>query len=241
MLLLSSFSSVTAVNLRVGHADPILTAVHPSKGPSRGGFRVEVYGRELAYLSSDILGFMDENTCKNPRVLVGWEKFSIEVPPCPGCGRTKFNVLIMGHRSNFIDFLYTDECTGPTGDENVKPVVPEHWSGKENCTVCTELVHLSISSLRDNFKYQTILDVMPTVCRSMHVQNFTSPSSPQCREDYSIPCRILVETRATRLANYIWDNWEKHYWSGRLPLWACREVQYCSPHIDALPLPPGTD
>lgn len=237
------FCSVLAEGVRVGMRDarPVITALHPSTGPTSGGFRIDVYGRELAYLESDILAFMGENSCRDPKVLVGWEKFSIEVPPCPGCGATRFNTIIMGQRSNFIDFLYTDECNGPTGDPSVQPIVPARWSQRENCTVCTELVHLTVSTLRDNFKYQSILETMPFVCNSMHLRNFSSPASPRCREDYNTPCRILIESRATRLANYIWDNWEKHYLAGRLPLWACREVQYCDPHIDAPPLPPGAD
>ncbi len=243
LVMLSALAAATntAAEAGVQHARPVLTALHPSKGLTKGGIRVEVYGRQLAYLDSDITAFMGDNICKDPKVLVGWEKFSVDIPPCPGCGRTLFNVMVFGQRSNFIEFLYTDECAGPTGDPYVEPIVPEHWSGRENCTVCTELVHLAVSSLRDNFKFQSLLDALPFACNSMHVRKYTTALGPQCQEDYNVPCRILVESRGPRLAGYIWDHWDEFYLTGRLPLWACREVQYCSPHIEAAPLPPDAD
>jgi len=235
------FCCVQHLTVATKSAAPVLTAIHPSKGPSSGGFRVEVYGRELAFLDSDIQGFVGGFTCKNPRVQIGWQKFSIELPPCPGCGKTQFNVMILGQRSNFIDFLFTDECAGPTGNSSMEPVLPEHWSARENCTLCTEIIHLAVSTLRDNFEYKDVVESLSFVCTSAHISNFSSPLNMRCQEDFTVPCRILVETRSTRMANFIWDNWDKLYFQGKLPLDTCREVQYCSPHILAPRLPDGTD
>jgi hypothetical protein len=225
----------------VHDARPVVTALHPSSGPSAGGFRVEVYGRELAFIDSDIKAFMGETACKDPRVLVGWEKFSVEVAPCPHCGLQRFNVLIMGQRSNFVDFLYTDECSGPTGSVDVRPALPPRFSAEENCTLCTTLVHLTIASQSDNLLFDGLLDTMQRVCGSVHLTNFTIPPKEQCREDFSIPCRILVEARGIRLATYVWSHWDELYYVGKLPLWACRDVQYCSPPIGAVPLPDELD
>ena len=219
--------------VHVRHARPIITAIHPSKGPSTGGYRVTVYGRELAWLDSDIQAFVGNKSCTKPRVLIGWEKFSVEVPPCERCGATTFSAFILNQRSNSLDYTVTDKCLGPTGDPGLKPILPPRWSAEENCTICTEVVHLATSTLADNFRYNSIFDALSRACASNHILNYSFPTSPTCHDDYSIACRILVEARATRLANFIWDFWDLYYWEGKLPVWACRDAQYCGPFLNA--------
>ncbi len=36
-----------------------------------------------------------------------WERVQLLAPPCPGCGESEIVIIVNGHRSNGIKFIYT--------------------------------------------------------------------------------------------------------------------------------------
>ena len=141
------------------------------------------------------------------------------------CGPIKVSVICGGVESNAVDFTMTNDCYGPVQPgQQVK--LPKRFSGKENCTVCMDLVHLTMSAAPDKTSYQALQGAMQQACYTVHFKKWIAPGT-QCEVDLSDACRVLVGTMGDALLDSIWDHWESGsgYWNGVLPNHVCSALQ----------------
>eukprot|EP00941_MAST-03F_sp_MAST-3F-sp1_P002862 g2862.t1 len=201
----------------------------PSFGPDRGGTKVLITGRNLAFFEKDIKLFLRGRRL-HPKVVVGWESLEVTMPSCVRCGTVPINAIVGATRSNFLNFTFTNDCFGPV--QSGLPILPLQYSAHENCTICTEMMHLTEASAPPIATWQGFRETMERVCETVHFRKFKFPGT-RCVTDYSIACRILTQSMGDMLVDVMWREWDSSYFFGLLPDKACTLTGRCIPSINS--------
>jgi hypothetical protein len=139
-----------------GDAPPHISFLSSYMGPDIGGFTLQIYGRNLGFLESDIKVIIGGIKVEEDLSIAdGWESISFTAPTCTLCGEVDVVVIVGMARSNPLKFTYTSKCMSvtlysellriirrylivdicngplPQGEE---AILPFPFSGKENCT-----------------------------------------------------------------------------------------------------------
>lgn len=208
-------------------APPHLVQLNPSFGPDRGGTRVIITGRNLAFLDQDMKVFVRGQQLQ-PKVVVGWESVEVTMPSCVRCGVVPLNMIVGSRRSNKLNFTYTNDCHGPV--QEGLPILPFKYSSGENCTVCTELVHLTAAAAPEVSTWQGFRETMERACHTIHFSKFKVPGT-RCVTDYSTACRILMQSLGDLLVDFMWREWDSAYFFGMLPDRVCTLAGRCDPTL----------
>ena len=135
-------------------AMPYVGQISPPTGPDSGGYIITISGRNLGFLDIDCAVKIGPQMGKNVKVTDSWDKLEVEVPACSMCGKVDIVVMCDGVESNKVPFVMTNNCYGPIVGSSSKPDLPTRFSARENCTVCMDLVHLTMAAVADKTSYQ---------------------------------------------------------------------------------------
>ena len=127
---------------------PYVSTISPPNGPEVGGYIVTVIGRNMGFLDLDCIVMFGDAVGVKPTVVDPWDKIEVTAPVCKNCANTEIQVICNGMRSNKVPFTFENECYGPTRDGALKKL-PELYSARENCTLCMDLVHLTMALAPD--------------------------------------------------------------------------------------------
>ena len=120
-----------------------------------------------------------------------------------------------------------NDCYGPLPPGKVN-IIPKPFSGRENCTICEQLVHLTVAVAPEMASYQALQASMNYACYSTHFKKFQIPGcGATCEADYEDACRLMVATDGDDLMDNIWNEWDGFYWVGALPRKVCEIAQKC--------------
>ena len=209
---------------------PYVSTVTPPTGPEGGGYPVSIIGRNLGFLDLDCLIMFGDAVGVKPTVVDAWDKIEVIAPVCKNCGEIQIQAVCGGKKSNKVPFTFQNECYGPTpGSELTK--IPSLYSARENCTVCMDLVHLTMSAAPDQASYQALQFAMSDACYSPHFKQWTAPGT-KCNRNYKDACKLLLGTIQDDLVDYMWELWDTKdgYWNGGLPNKVCQRVKKCNPN-----------
>lgn len=210
-------------------AVPFIADIKPDKGPDEGGYIATITGRNLGFLDIDCDIIFGGQKGLKPAVTDAWDKIEVTVPPCSNCGKTKVFASCSGLNSNKKEFIYNNECYGPVIVEGTSTKIPELFSRRENCTICVDLVHLTMSQAPDKASYQSLQFAMQDGCYSQHFKKWTYPGT-KCVRDYKDACKSLVGTIGDDLVDTMWELWDTKdgYWNGYLPNRVCQRLFKCN-------------
>jgi hypothetical protein len=213
-----------------GRSVPYVSTISPPNGPEVGGYIVTVIGRNMGFLDLDCIVMFGDAVGVKPTVVDPWDKIEVTAPVCKNCANTEIQVICNGMRSNKVPFTFENECYGPTRDGALKKL-PELYSARENCTLCMDLVHLTMALAPDKASYQALQYAMADACYSPHFTKWTMPGT-KCIRNYKDACRALLGTIGDDLADYAWELWDtkEGYWNGALPNRVCQRVKKCDPY-----------
>lgn len=240
MLLLLLLAPLSLLPRADAMAPPYVGAIEPHVGPDTGGFTVTITGRNLGFLDIDCTVKFGPALATDVHVTDSWDKLEAKVPVCPMCGAVDVVVTCGGLESNAVPYVMTNECYGPThpGEQSL---LPPRFSARENCTVCMDLVHLTMAAAADKTSYQGLQSAMQQACYTVHFRKWLVPNT-KCQVDLSDACRVLVGTMGSMLLDSIWSHWESGsgYWNGVLPNHVCSVLQKCAPGAMLDDPPPST-
>lgn len=218
--------------LSVRGAPPIIRGLEPPRGPDTGGYELEIRGRNLAFLDGDCQVYMNDVMQKQETTFVRdpWDRLVTSVTECARCGVVQVYVACGGVKSNVIEYTMDNTCYGPLAP-GLTPVVPVPFSGQENCTVCEQLVHLTVAVAPEMPSYQALQTSMNWACYTQHFRRYTlpqpSPNGKQCTADFEAACQLMVASSGDDLLDNIWNEWDEFYWVGGLPRRTCEMSQKC--------------
>jgi hypothetical protein len=212
------------------HAAPYIGRIDPPVGPDDGGYIITISGRNLGFLDIDCTVKFG-NRITSTKVTDSWDTLETIAPSCPMCGKVDVSVMCGGTESNKVPFVTTNKCFGPVKAGNIQ-ALPSRFSARENCTVCVDLVQLTMAAVADKTSYQGIQSAMQTACYTTHFKKWLNPEAPSCELDLQPACRLLLATSGDILVDTIWNVWDdaQHgYWNGELPNTVCSRIQKCLP------------
>jgi|TARA_B100000795_G_scaffold8586_1_gene6063 hypothetical protein len=228
-LLLLIITIVLQFHHTSSRATPYVGKIDPPFGSDEGGYTITLSGRNLGFLDIDCAVNVGILKATNVKVTDSWDKLEATVPGCPMCGKVDISVTCGGggSESNTVPFTMTNECYGPT-KAPARPELPSRFSSRENCTVCQDLVHLTMSAVADKTSYQGLQSAMQQACYTTHFKKWLVPAT-KCELDLSPACRLLLATTGDILVDTMWNLWNDGYWNGELPNMVCTSLKKCLP------------
>lgn len=207
---------------------PYVGRVHPAVGSDEGGYIVTISGRNLGFLDIDCAVKFGSQMGKHVKVTDSWDKLEVEVPPCTRCGKVSVIVTCDGGSSNAVPFVMTNNCYGPLlSGGSGRPDLPTPFSARENCTVCMDLVQLTMSAASDQTSYQGLQSAIQQSCYTNHFKKWAMPGT-KCKVNLSPACRLMLGTEGDLLLDTMWNLWDDHYWNGGLPFQVCSTIERCT-------------
>eukprot|EP00944_MAST-04C_sp_MAST-4C-sp1_P011368 g11368.t1 len=223
-----SLSALTRFDFCHSRAVPYVAEVRPESGPEEGGYIVTVAGRNLGFLDIDCDIMFGDKMGVKPTVTDAWDKIEVIAPRCGTCGKVEVYASCNGLKSNKRDFTFENECYGPLAVDGYLTKIPELFSGRENCTICMDLVHLTMASAPDKASYQSLQFAMQDACYSNHFKKWTFPGT-KCTRNYKDACKTVMGTMGDDLIDTMWQLWDTQdgYWNGWLPNKVCQKLFKC--------------
>ena len=210
-------------------AVPYVSTVTPEHGPEDGGYVVALTGRNLGFLDIDCDIMFGKLKGIKPTVTDAWDKIEVTVPACSNCGEVDIYALCSGLSSNKKKFTFNNDCYGPVSIEGTRTKLPELFSQRENCTVCVDLVHLTMAQAPDKASYQALQFAMQDGCYSNHFKKWRFPGT-KCERNYKDACKSIIGTIGDDLIDTMWELWDTKdgYWNGGLPHKVCEKLYKCT-------------
>jgi hypothetical protein len=196
-------------------ASPYIGRVSPSKGSDAGGYTITIQGRNLGFLDTDCMVKFGSQMGQHVKIIDSWDKLEVQVPACTLCGKVDMIVMCDGIESNKVPFLMTNNCYGPLAKIG-KPNLPRRFSGRENCTVCMDLVQLTIAASSDETSYQGLQSAIQQACYTNHFKKWLMPGT-KCLVNLFPACRIVLASSGELILDTMWNLWNDNYWNGELP------------------------
>ena len=228
VLVLLSF---LIVSLKVeSRSMPYVSSIEPPSGPEAGGYTVSIVGRNMGFLDIDCQVYFGDALGEKLTVVDAWDKIEVIAPVCKNCGNVEVQVVCAGKKSNKVPYTFLNVCYGPTeGTKWTK--LPTLYSARENCTLCQDLVHLTMAAAPDQASYQALHYAMSDACYSPHFKKWTAPGT-KCNRNYKDACKLLLGTIQDDLVDHMWELWDSKdgYWNGGLPNKVCQHVKKCNPN-----------
>ena len=187
-------------------ATPYIGSIDPPYGSDMGGYTVTISGRNLGFLDIDCSVKMGSRMASNIRVTDSWDKMEATVPGCPMCAKVDLSVTCNGVESNKVPFLMTNECYGPLLGSS-QPELPKSFSARENCTVCMDLIQLTMAAVADTTSYQGLQSAMQQSCYTPHFKKWLQPGT-KCELNLVPACRLMLGTSGDLLLDTMWNLWD---------------------------------
>lgn len=212
--------------LFTGTSGQHLRSISPQEGPELGGNWLTLQGSDFPFFADEVTVVVDgDKLCENIQIMEPYTTLRCKLPVCLRCGKADVRVRrhAGGRSSNALPYTFTSVCYNED-----KPILPARFTAAENCTICKEMVSMSVAAMGDLSSYQGIREALRQTCASRGFKSYGKSGDMLCRADYSAACSILYYAVGDAMADAMWEGWQLHYLSGQLPLNVCSQLGRCS-------------